>query len=115
MQNPFQGFRARDDKPPVSRFFECAREILDTATAAGDPSEATILITSEGGIRILSESDWPLDRLVAHHGARSAYRVSSRSDRIAVEGRSRTESCRLESLRFPLRAGTSPLLPAVWG
>ncbi|HWR53493.1 MAG TPA: hypothetical protein VN428_20465 [Bryobacteraceae bacterium] len=99
----------------MSRFFECAREILETATASGDPAEATILITSEGGIRILSDSDWPLDRLVSHHAARSAYRVSRRYGKVAVEGRSQTEACRLESLRYPLRAGTSPLLPAVWG
>lgn len=99
----------------MSRFFDCAHEILETATAAGDPSEATILITAEGGVRILSESDWPLERLVAHHGAQSVYRISTRAGKIAVEGRSGTESCRLESLRYPLPAGTWRLLPGVWG
>lgn len=99
----------------MSGFFECAREILETATASSDPAEATILITPEGGIRVLSDSDWPLDRLVAHHAARSAYRISSRFGKVAVEGRSRTEACRLESLKYPLRGETSRLLPGVWG
>lgn len=93
-------------------FFENARRILDTASAADSPEETTIVFTGEGGLRIMTDSDWPLDRLVAHLGARSAYRVSSRRCAITVEGRSRTQSCRLERVRYPIHAGTSPLLPA---
>lgn len=103
---------AESDAYNVDLFFENARRILETATAAQSPSEATIVITEAGGLRILSASDWPLDRLVAHLGAQSAYRVTARTNGIEVEGRSRTRSCRLQEVRSPLRAGTSLLLPA---
>lgn len=108
----FKTAAARSDAYSVDLFFENARRILETATAAQSPSEATIVITEEGGLNILSESDWPLDRLVAHLGAQSAYRITARTNGVTVEGRSRTRSCRLEEVRSPLRAGTSLLLPA---
>lgn len=93
-------------------FFENARRILDTASAADSSEDTTIVFTGEGGLRILKDSNWPLDRLVAHLGARSAYRVSSRRGAITVEGRSLTQSCRLERVKSPIHAGTSLLLPA---
>lgn len=93
-------------------FFENARRILETAAAADTTSETTIILTNEGGLRILADNDWPLERLVAHLGARSAYRVSARRGAITVEGRSRTQSCRLERVRYPIPAGISQLLPA---
>jgi hypothetical protein len=36
----------------------------------------TILIAHDGGIRMFADSDWGLDSLAAHHGARAAYRVT---------------------------------------
>jgi hypothetical protein len=96
----------------VDLFFENARRIFDTASAAGNPSNATIVVTEEGGLRILSDSDWPLDRLLAHLGARSAYRVTARRGAVAVEGRSRTQSCRLETVKSPCPSGMALLLPA---
>jgi hypothetical protein len=96
----------------MDRFFENARRIFDTASAAGDPADATIVVTQEGGLRILSDSDWPLDRLVAHLGADSAYRVTSRRGVLTVEGRSRTQSCRMEKFKCRRPAGSALLLPA---
>ena len=46
-----------------------AVEILDAAESAvrsgQAPSDMTILITQEGGIRMVADSDWPLDSLQA--------------------------------------------------
>ena len=78
-----------------------AREIMDAAESASRQgqvcSEMTILIGPQGSIRMVADSDWPLDSLVWHHGAQSAYRVSERTGSIRVEGRDGTRRCLLES------------------
>jgi len=95
----------------VDRFFENARGIFEAAEAASRagqaPSELTILITAEGAVQMVAESDWPLDRLLAERGARMAYRVGERGGRIRLEGRSTSETCRLES--------ASRAREALWG
>jgi len=62
------------------RLAEHAREIMDAAESASRQgqvcSEMTILIGPQGNIRMVADSDWPLDSLVWHHCAQSAYRVS---------------------------------------
>jgi hypothetical protein len=95
----------------VDSFYENARSIFETATATASPSDTTILITAEGGVRMMADCDWPLDRLVAHHGARSAYRVTCRHGRVRVDGRSWTNTCSLETIRPPHRAAVLPMLP----
>jgi hypothetical protein len=84
---------------------EQAREILDAAENASRKglacSDMTILIDPEGHIRMLADSDWPLDSLVRHHGARSAYRVSEQMGSIRVEGRDGTRRCLLEIVAHP--------------
>src|SRR4029077_2241272 len=89
------------DKSSVSLFSEHASRILDaaeTAAARGEAcSELSILIGPEGGLHIISESDWPLDSLAWHHGARMAYRVSQRDGAVRVEGRDGSRTCLLES------------------
>jgi hypothetical protein len=81
---------------------ERAREILDTAEDASRNglicTDMTILIGPEGHIRMVADSDWPLDSLVRHHGAQSAYRVSERTGAIRVEGRDGPRHCLLESV-----------------
>lgn len=83
----------------VSRFLDQARELWDVAGAAvtsGTPDAAhTILIDPENGIRIVSDSDWPLASLQALHGASTAYRVTCSEGRTRVEGRTRSQSCLL--------------------
>jgi hypothetical protein len=86
----------------VSRFVEHAQNILDAAESASAHGESctdmTILIGQEGAIRMVADSDWPLDSLALHHGARSAYRVSQRSGSVRVEGREGSRTCVLESV-----------------
>jgi hypothetical protein len=81
---------------------EQAREILDAAENASRQghvcSEMTILISREGHIRMVADSDWPLESLARHHGAQSAYRVSERTGSIRVEGCDGTRHCLLESV-----------------
>jgi hypothetical protein len=95
----------------VSSFFENARSIFEAAESAArcgqTPTALTILIGSEGGIEMLAESDWPLDRLLAQRGARAAYRVGGGGGRVLLEGRSGSESCRLET--------ASRAREALWG
>jgi len=80
---------------------EQARSILDAAESASRNgqacSEMTILIGPEGNIRMVADSDWPLESLARHHGAQSAYRVSEETGRIRVEGRDGMRRCVLES------------------
>jgi hypothetical protein len=79
----------------VSRFAEQAEDIFRAAESAGSPSDLTILIGPEG-IRMISDSDWPLDSLLWHHGATTAYRVSERGGSVRVEGREGGTRCVIE-------------------
>jgi hypothetical protein len=81
----------------VSRFAEQAESILQAAESAGEASEMTILI-GQNGIRMIADSDWPLDSLLRHHGADTAYRVTERRGRVRVEGRQGLKRCLLESV-----------------
>jgi hypothetical protein len=80
---------------------EQARNILDAAESASRNGQAcsdiTILIGPEGHIRMVADSDWPLESLARHHGVQSAYRVSEQTGRIRVEGRDGMRRCTLES------------------
>jgi hypothetical protein len=95
------------DKDFVSRFVDNAVQIFDAAENAvrsgHTPSEMTILIDAEGGIRMLADSDWPLDSLQAQHGAGMAYRVSQNASAVRVEGRAGSRTCLFETPR-PERA-----------
>jgi len=74
-----------------------AESILDTALRAGGASNVAILVSAEGGIRIVLDPDWPLESLAWHHGAEAAYRVTTQDGRISVEGRSLSRRCTLEA------------------
>jgi len=84
-----------------------AVQILDAAENAARngqaPSDMTILITSEGGIHMVADSDWPLDSLQAHHGAKMVYRVSQDASIVRVEGRAGSRTCLFEASK-PERA-----------
>lgn len=96
----------------MSRFVDNAVQILDAAEHAAQaghaPSDLTILITAEGGIHMLAGSDWPLDSLQSHHGARMVYRISQKASGVQVEGRSGSRICRLEAAN-PARLLQRPL------
>lgn len=91
----------------MSSFAETAQSILAAAeSAAGNgetPSEMTILIGRDGGIHMVADSDWPLDSLALHHGAKTAFRVASSNGSLRVEGREGFRTCVLESAS-PVRA-----------
>jgi hypothetical protein len=73
-------------------------EAAESASSRGETcSEMTILIGQDGAIRMIAESDWPLDSLAWHHGAQSAYRVSERGGAVRVEGREGSRTCLMQS------------------
>lgn len=100
-----------------------AEGLLETASAPagnGEPSEWVVLVGPGANIRLLAETDWPLESLRLHHGALMAYRVSRRHGKVRVEGRADRRSCLLErgappAARggFQSRAGVCPT--AVFG
>ena len=85
----------------MSRFIANAVEILtaaeNTITAGSMPSDLTILISAEGGIHMVADSDWPLESLRQFHGSSAAYRVQPLEDRVRVEGRTGSQTCVFES------------------
>ena len=89
------------DKRSVSRFVDNAVQIFDAAEHAVQnghaPTDMTIVITADGGIRMLADSDWPLDSLQAHHGAKMVYRVSQSAAIVRVEGRAGSRTCLFET------------------
>ncbi len=85
----------------MSRFLENAANLLDAAESAvlsgNSPSHMTILVGCEGGIRMIADSDWPLDSLQNHHGAVMAYRITQQSEKVRVEGREGLRTCLFET------------------
>jgi hypothetical protein len=90
----------------VSRFFEDAGQIFETATAASSeesPANMAILIGSDGALRIVDAAGWRPDTLQAHYGARTVYQVTRTAGSVKVTGCSGSQTCALETAR--------PLLP----
>ena len=107
----------------VESFFENARRILDVAAtaAANGPEEFAVLMSSDGGLRILMNQPFRLDAAAADAGADIAYRVTRSKSGVRVEGHTRAQDCVLETrpavaphaqwlLDQPLYSMTSPLL-----
>ena len=92
----------------VSRFLEDANQIMQAAESAASRGERcgemTILIGQGGGIHILADSDWPLDSLARHHGARAAYRVSEHGGSVRVQAREGSRTCVMESTNWAATA-----------
>jgi hypothetical protein len=103
----------------VSRFLDNAAQILEAAESAVQsghtPTAMTILISAEGGIHMVADSDWPLDSLQLHHGAKMAYRVSQSASVVRVEGRADSRTCLFETVK-PERAARLLLnsSPSYW-
>jgi len=74
--------------------------------AGGKVEELCILIGHEGEIHMkMDSSDWPLESLLLHHGAKMAYRVSRRDDRVRIEGQAGQTTCLCETARPRAAAG----------
>jgi hypothetical protein len=87
----------------AASIFEAAESVLK---AGQDPTDMTIVIGQEGGIQLIAESDWPLDSLLAHHGAQMAYRVSQQDKSLRLEGRAGTRTCLFETAKLDGAART---------
>lgn len=87
----------------AASIFEAAESLLK---AGQDPTDMTIVIGQEGGIQLIAESDWPLDSLLAHHGAQMAYRVSQQDKSLRLEGRAGTRTCLFETAKLDGAART---------
>ncbi|MFY9726531.1 MAG: hypothetical protein WB579_09140 [Bryobacteraceae bacterium] len=84
----------------MNAFLRNAEELFATAQeGAGDDCQVSVLVGPDGGIHMVFGSDWGLEPLRHHHGARAAYRVTRSGGRVAVEGRSAGATCRLEAAR----------------
>jgi hypothetical protein len=81
----------------VTAFLQNAESILETAQGSGEGTNWTILTGGPGGIRMIADSDWPLDSLQAHTGAAAAYRVHRRGGEVMVEGRSAHQALAVRS------------------
>ena len=80
----------------AERIFEAA----EAASRSGHAlSEMTILVGVGGGIRMIADSDWPLESLRQHHGAQMAFRVSERDSSVQVDGRAGWQTCTLKSAK----------------
>jgi hypothetical protein len=77
----------------VSSFLRHAEEILESASGGREDCELAILVGRDGGIHMVADSDWALDRLREHHAARTAYRVTRRAGRVELEARADGQSC----------------------
>jgi hypothetical protein len=93
-----------------ARLFEVAEASAHTA----DGADWDILIGEEGAIRMIAASDWSLDSLKAHHGARVAYRVRRGDSKVSLEGRAGARTCLFETAT-PDRAARLLLAPPVAG
>lgn len=80
---------------------ENAEKLLSAAESAmhsgHSPSDMSILISSEGRIRMVADSDWPLESLQSFHGAKTAYRLSHREQKVRIDGREGSRTCQFET------------------
>lgn len=85
----------------MDRFLDNAARIFEggqSAVQAGyNESAWTVLIAREGGVRMVANSDWPLDSLARESGADMAYRVSVNGSHVTVDGVSHGRRCALQS------------------
>ncbi len=91
-------------------FLSDAGSILGTAESAAGGTDYTLLIGGDGGLTMLAESDWPLERLAAERCARRAYRVSHGASGVTVDGVEGGRRLRMGS--EPMRAVARRLLSA---
>jgi len=103
-----QGISRGGDKVFVNAFLRNAEELFTTAREdAGEDCQFSLLVGPDGGIHMVFGSDWGLEPLRQHHGARAAYRVTRSAWSVVLEGRSAGASCKLEAAR-PARVLLGP-------
>jgi hypothetical protein len=109
-------FSSREPDGRRDVFLENAAHLFEVAEASAqtdaEGADWDILIGEEGSIRMVASSDWSLDSLKAHHGARLAYRVRRQSTKVRLEGRAGSRTCLFEAAT-PDGAARLLLVPAV--
>ena len=82
----------------MTSFLQHAEEIFETASHSGrEDCKLSILVGRDGGIHMLTDSDWELERLREHHGAGHAYRVSRSGGQVQLEARAMGRQCWLRA------------------
>lgn len=84
-------------KPFLDNAYSLLSAAENVAKADQRPSDLVVLISREGGIRMLSNCDWPLEALEREHGSKMAYRVRRDEAGLRVEGRAGTRTCTVRS------------------
>lgn len=73
-------------------------EAAENCARANQPSaDWSILLSAGGQIEMVAASGWALESLRRERGAEMAFRVGETKGRIAVEGRTLSRTCRIES------------------
>lgn len=89
------------DADYVSRFWQDAAAILETATSTGqaDQSDLAILVDDANGIRIVDGTGWNVEALREQYAATTAYCIKRTSTGVTVDARSGQNSCTLKKTR----------------
>jgi hypothetical protein len=83
---------------PLLRDAESILEAAESCARAGRPPEDWAILLGAGGrIEMIPAAGWSLEALRRERGAETAFRVGASGGRIAVEGRTSSRACRLES------------------
>jgi hypothetical protein len=82
----------------VSRFWDDAASIFQTATAVcdGDASDIAILVSENQGLRIVNANGWALDALRREYSASAAYTVKRTAGSVVVEAGNGMERCTMQ-------------------
>ncbi len=94
-----------NDKRAVSAFLQHAEEIFQAARAGTGDCDLAFFVKEGGGIQVVAAPDGEMEPLRIFHGADAAYRVRRGPGGVRLEGRSRTESCRMETPNPARRVG----------
>jgi hypothetical protein len=90
----------------VSKFWEDAAGILETAAGAesGDSSDLAIVVDGQNCLRIVYGSGWNVEALQREYQASAAYTITRNSGAVTVEAQSGAERCTLRK-----QVGAHPL------
>jgi hypothetical protein len=83
------------DKDVVSRFWQDAAGIFETASSVtdGSPANLAILVDERNGLRIVDSAGWTLDALRREYQASTAYTVQRTGHSVVVEAQNSAGSC----------------------
>jgi hypothetical protein len=88
------------EEQSMDRFLDNAARIFEggrSALQAGCTQSAWTVLIGHEGIRMVADSDWPLESLAREAGAEMAYRVAVDQERVSLQGVSGGRRCSLQS------------------